>query len=56
MDPPYDTNRDFTLDSKSDKTGFSDKWNSNSYELWISTLISNLKKTLSNKGTLVKYC
>ena len=25
MDPPYDTNRNFTLDSKSDKTGFSDK-------------------------------
>ena len=53
MDPPYDTNRNFTLDSKSDKTGFSDKWTSNSYELWLSTLISNLKKTLSNKGTLV---
>ena len=53
MDPPYDTNRNFTLDSKSDKTGFSDKWTSNSYELWLSTLISNLKKTLSNKGVLV---
>lgn len=53
MDPPYDTNRNFTLDSKSDKTGFSDKWTSNSYELWLSTLISNLKKTLSKKGTLV---
>jgi adenine-specific DNA-methyltransferase len=53
MDPPYDTNRNFTLDSKSDKTGFSDKWTSNSYELWLSKLVSNLKKTLSNKGTLV---
>lgn len=53
MDPPYDTNRNFTLDSKSDKTGFSDKWSINSYELWLSTLVSNLKKTLSNKGTLV---
>ena len=53
MDPPYDTNRNFTLDSKSDKTGFSDKWTSNSYELWLSKLVSNLKKTLSKKGTLV---
>jgi len=53
MDPPYDTNRDFTLDSKSDKIGFTDKWNSNDYELWLSNLISNLKKTLSNEGTLV---
>ena len=53
MDPPYDTNRNFTLDSKSDKTGFSDKWSSDSYELWLSTLVSNLKKTLSNKGTMV---
>ena len=53
MDPPYDTNRNFTLDSKSDKTGFSDKWTSDSYELWLSILIYNLKKTLSSKGTLV---
>ena len=53
MDPPYDTNRDFALNSKSDNTGFSDKWGSNGYESWLSTLVSNLKKTLSNKGTLV---
>ena len=53
MDPPYDTNRNFTLDSKSDKTGFTDKWTANSYELWLSKLVSNLKKTLSKKGTLV---
>jgi adenine-specific DNA-methyltransferase len=53
MDPPYDTNRNFTLDSKSNKTGFSDKWGSNNYELWLSKLVSNLKSSLSNKGTLV---
>jgi len=55
MDPPYDTNRNFTLDSKSDKTGFSDKWDSNTYEEWLSTLISKLKKTLSRQGTLVVH-
>jgi len=53
MDPPYDTNRNFTLNSKSDKTGFSDKWGSNKYELWLSKLVKNLKKTLSKQGTLV---
>ena len=53
MDPPYDTNRNFTLDSKSDKTGFSDKWSSNSYEVWLSELVMNLKRTLSKRGTLV---
>lgn len=53
MDPPYDTNRNFTLNSKSDKTGFTDKWTENGYETWLSTLVSNLKRTLSEKGTLV---
>jgi DNA modification methylase len=53
MDPPYDTNRNFTLDSKSSKTGFTDKWVSDEYELWLSNIVSNLKKTLSNQGTLV---
>ena len=53
MDPPYDTNRNFTLDSKSNKTGFTDKWSENSYELWLSKLVINLKKTLSKKGTIV---
>ena len=49
MDPPYDTNRNFTLDSKSDKTGFTDKWTSNNYELWLSKLVSNFKKHYLNK-------
>lgn len=53
MDPPYDTNRNFTLDSKSDTTGFNDKWTGNEYEVWLSTLVSNLKKTLSKQGTLI---
>jgi len=53
MDPPYDTKRNFTLDSESSKTGFTDKWDSNDYELWLSKLVSNLKKTLSIQGTLV---
>ena len=33
----------------SDKTGFSDKWTENSYEVWLATLVTNLKNTLSKK-------
>ncbi len=55
MDPPYDTNRNFMLDSKKNDVGFSDKWDANQYELWLSSLISNLKKTLSKTGTLVLH-
>lgn len=55
MDPPYDTNRNFTLDSKSEKTGFSDKWDLNDYELWLSGMISELKKTLSKQGTMIVH-
>jgi adenine-specific DNA-methyltransferase len=53
MDPPYDTNRNFTLDSKSNTTGFSDKWDKNQYELWLNNLIKSLKITLKHNGSLV---
>ena len=55
MDPPYDTNRNFTLDSKSNDTGFTDKWGPNEYEKWLSDFIEELKKTLTKKGTLVLH-
>ncbi len=55
MDPPYDTNRNFTLNSKSSKVGFNDKWNEDDYEKWLFNLIRNLKSTLSNQGTLVLH-
>lgn len=53
MDPPYDTNRNFTLDSKSTKIGFSDKWGDKEYENWLFKLVGNLKKVMSNVGTMV---
>jgi DNA modification methylase len=55
MDPPYDTNRNFTLNSKDDKTGFNDKWDEKTYEEWVEKLIKKLKNTLTNKGTLVYH-
>jgi len=53
LDPPYDTNRNFTLDSKSTKIGFSDKWGDKEYEKWLFKLVGNLKKVMSNVGTMV---
>ena len=53
MDPPYNTNRNFTLTSKQSHTGFSDKWNDNDYELWLDYFVNNHKKVLSNKGTMI---
>ncbi len=55
MDPPYDTNRNFTLDSKSENTGFIDKWGPNEYETWLSKFIIEIKGKLSKIGTLVVH-
>ena len=55
MDPPYDTNRNFTLDSKNDNTGFNDKWGPDEYENWLGSFVDSIKNTLSNKGTLVLH-
>ena len=63
MDPPYDTNRNFTLTSAKKKkevgttaiqnVGFSDKWEKNNYENWLNIFINNLKTTLTPIGSLV---
>lgn len=53
LDPPYDTNRNFTLNSLSNKIGFSDKWGPDEYEKWLDILVNNLKKVLSEKGTFI---
>jgi adenine-specific DNA-methyltransferase len=54
MDAPFDTNRTFSLNSKNNKIGFSDKWEKK-YEMWLSEIICNIKKTLSVCGTLVAH-
>jgi len=53
MDPPYDTNRNFTLDSSNSKIGFSDKWGPDEYESWLFFFVSNMKTLMSDVGTLV---
>ena len=52
IDPPYETNRDFSISNK-DNTGFSDKWSGSSYEKWLEEIINNIKKSLTKLGTLV---
>jgi len=54
MYPPYDTNRNFTIDSNS-TVGFEDKWGPDEYEAWLSLLVGNLKGTLSTSGSLVVH-
>ena len=53
LDPPYDTNRTFTIDSLTNTTGFKDIWEDNKYSEWIDKLVSHLSKLLSLTGTLV---
>lgn len=53
LDPPYETNRTFTLNSLDDEIGFQDLWEDNKYIEWIDKLIKHLELMLSKNGTLV---
>jgi 16S rRNA G966 N2-methylase RsmD len=53
LDPPYETNRTFTVNSLDDETGFEDVWEDNNYQEWIDKLIRHLSAMLSTSGTLV---
>ena len=53
LDPPYETNRTFTVDSLDNTTGFVDVWEENKYSEWIDRLIGHLCNFLSSVGTLV---
>ena len=56
LDPPYETNRVFKLDSLSDDTGFDDIWKGNdAYGAWVEKLIAHLVTMLSSQGTLVLH-
>ncbi len=52
LDPPFDTGRDFKYQATSEEIEFTDKWNGDSYEKWLDSLISKLKKTLHKDGNL----
>ena len=52
MDPPYETNRKFSLDSKSSNTGFEDLWKDDEYEKWLNELVVKLKTKMSSVATL----
>lgn len=53
LDPPYETNRTFTVNSLDDETGFEDVWEENKYSEWIDKLIIHLSSLLTSQGTLV---
>jgi 16S rRNA G966 N2-methylase RsmD len=53
LDPPYETNRTFTVNSLEDNTGFEDIWEDDKYAEWIDTLIIHLSSMLTPHGTLV---
>lgn len=53
LDPPYETNRTFTVNSLDDETGFQDVWEENKYSEWIDKLIIHLSSLLTSQGTLV---
>jgi len=53
MDPPYDTNRSFSLNCLDDDTGFEDKWIGKNYVEWIDKMIEKLTNMMTQKGTLV---
>ena len=53
LDPPYQTNRTFTINSLDDDTGFQDIWEDNKYSEWLEKLICHLSLMLTQNGTLV---
>lgn len=53
LDPPYETNRTFKVNSLDDNTGFEDLWEDKKYVEWLDKLIEHLEQMLSQSGTLV---
>jgi adenine-specific DNA-methyltransferase len=53
LDPPYETNRTFTVDSLDDDTGFNDVWEEDKYAEWVNKLVVHLSPMLTQCGTLV---
>jgi len=53
LDPPYETNRTFTVNSLDNETGFADVWEDNKYADWLDKLILHLQSMLTSIGTLV---
>ena len=48
LDPPYETNRTFTINCLDDETGFEDLWEDNKYVEWLDKLIKHLELFVIN--------
>ena len=53
LEPPYETNRTFTVNSLDDNTGFDDVWEEDKYVEWVDKLVIHLSPMLTPNGTLV---
>jgi len=53
LDPPYETNRTFSVNSLDDDTGFDDVWEEDKYVEWLDKLVVHLSPMLTSNGTLV---
>ena len=51
LDPPYDSGRDYTLNSESD-LGFGDKWTGDEYRAFIQAVVQKCALKLKTSGTL----
>ena len=51
IDPPFNSDRQYRLDSKSD-IGFTDVWTDETYKVFIDTMITSCLKKLKDNGSL----
>ncbi|HEY4498820.1 MAG TPA: transcriptional repressor LexA [Candidatus Paceibacterota bacterium] len=52
LDPPFNSNRDYTYSALGEKFGFLDTWEEGEYERWLDRLIAACKTKLLPDGTL----
>jgi SOS regulatory protein LexA len=52
LDPPFNSNRDYTYSALGERFGFLDTWEEGEYEHWLDKLIASCKKKLLPDGTL----
>lgn len=52
LDPPFNSNRDYSYSALGENFGFGDKWSVGEYERWLDTIIGLCKTKLNKDGTL----
>lgn len=52
LDPPFNSNREYTYSATGESFGFLDKWGAGEYEQWLDRMIAACKSKLTRDGTL----